>query len=54
MILLGVGLAAFAVLMVERPKTWSALIGPVTVVVAISVVAIGYLFFTRPHLGAQD
>lgn len=52
--ILGIALTAFAVLIVVKPTRYDDLIVPVAVVVAISVVAFGYLIFARPRLGAQD
>jgi hypothetical protein len=52
--ILGVALAAFAVLVVVKPTSYADLYWPAAVVVAISAAAAGYLVLARPRLGAQD
>jgi hypothetical protein len=54
MVILGVALAAFAVLVVVKPTRYVDLIVPVAVVIAISTATFGYLILARPRLGAQD
>ena len=52
--ILGVAMAAFAVLVVVKPTRYADLIVPVAAVIAISAAASGYLILARPRLGAQD
>lgn len=52
--ILGVALAAFAVLVVVKPTSYAGLVWPVAIVIAISAAAASYLILARPRLGAQD